>query len=226
MASNLLIQAVAVGALQITLLLAVPAAEAIRRADAPEWLEIRPVGEAMLVNGLPTDAQHLISHRPAAAVVAYFHELWQCGSGEETCRRAALPPWQILSRFDGRQMEYVQVRDDGLGATGYLAVSELDGDRPPLGDAIPAMQGSQVVHDLATSDPGKQGRVLQLRNGFSVAGNGNFYRSYFMDRNWSRQVDQVGDDRGVLVFHKGRAEAHVVLTRHDGMTAVVINLVE
>ncbi|BDD88929.1 hypothetical protein [Desulfofustis limnaeus] len=201
-------------------------AQAAQPVQPPSWLEIRPVSEAMIISGFSAGAQHLASQRPAAVVLDYYRDLWQCGAGDERCRLAVLPPWQVLSRFDGRHLEYVQVRDDGLGATGYLAVSDFAANRRPPGSDIPVMQGSRVVHELSTSDPGKQGRVLQVRNGYSVASNGSFYRTYFMDRNWQPQVAEVGDDRGVLVFHKGRAEAHVVITRQDTTTSVVINLVD
>ncbi len=226
MPSSALLKTAVIVTLPWFVLMCGPMTQAANRTHPPEWLDSNPVSDTMVVNGLPTGARHLVSRRPATAVLDYFRDLWQCGSGEERCRLAALPPWQVLSRFDGRKLEYVQIRDNGLGATGYLAQSETGGHRRSFGADIPVMQGSRIVHDVETDDPGKQGRVLQVRNGYSVTSNSSYYQSYFMGRKWSQQVAEVGEDRGLLVFHKGRAEAHVVMSRQGGTTSIVINFVQ
>lgn len=226
MPSSALARTVVIALLPCFFLLSRLGAEAASRFQPPEWLEVRPVSQSMVISGLPSGARHLVSRRPVAAVLDYFRDLWDCGSGAERCRLAALPPWQVLSRFDGRELEYVQVRESGLGATGYLASSEIADHSQPPGAVVPAMQGSRIIHDLTMDDPGKRGRILQLSNSYSVASNTSYYQNYFAGRNWSRQVAEIGDQRSVLVFHKGRSEAHVVLTRQDGMTYVVINMVQ
>jgi hypothetical protein len=191
----------------------------------PDWIAVSEVSSDMNLGKLPTGALHLSSRRPAAAVLNHFRLIWNCGSGEKVCRQASMPPWQVLSRLDGRTLEYLQVRDLNPGATGYLAISELRQEQPRQA-VVPLMQGSQVVNDLTTGDPGRTSRIILARNDFSVTSNGSFYRDHYTGQGWRQVTEDERADSQVLVFHRGTSEAHLVLSRQQGATQIVINLVQ
>ena len=195
------------------------------RFDPPDWIEVSEVSGDMTLSGLPTGALHLVSSRPAAAVLDHFRSLWICGTGEKRCREAEMPPWTVLSRLDGKKLEYVQVRDLELGATGYLALSEIKRQQVRQ-TTLPMMQGSRIVNNMMTSDPGKKAQVMLLRNTYSVTGNGTFYKDYFVGHGWQQVTEDKRADSQVLVFHKGSDEAHLVISRQQGATQIVINLVQ
>lgn len=206
-------------------LLSTTVARGSLRFDPPEWMEVSEVSGDMALSGLPTGALHLASSRPAAAVLDHFRSLWTCGTGEERCRQADMPPWTVLSRLDGKKLEFVQVRDLGPGATGYLALSEIK-RRQVRQTTVPMMQGSRILNNLATSDPGKKAQVMLLSNTYSVTGNGTFYKDYFVGQGWQQVTEDKKVDSQVLVFHKGADEAHLVISRQQGATQIVINLVQ
>ena len=136
-----------------------------------------------------------------------------------------MPPWTVLSRLDGKKLEYVQVRDLELGATGYLALSEIKRHQVRQ-TTLPMMQGSRIVNNMMTSDPGKKAQVMLLSNTYSVTGNGTFYKDYFVGHGWQQVTEDKRADSQVLVFHKGSDEAHLVISRQQGATQIVINLVQ
>lgn len=195
------------------------------RFDPPAWMEVSEVSGDMALSGLPTGVLHLASSRPAAAVLEHFRALWTCGSGEQRCREAEMPPWRVLSRLTGKKLEFIQVRDLGPGASGYLALSEI-GRRQMRQPTLPMMQGSQVVNSVVTRDPGKKGQVMLLNNSYSVTSNGTFYKDYFVNQGWRQVTEDQRVGSQVLVFHKGTEEAHLVISRQQGATQIVINLVQ
>ncbi|KJS00125.1 MAG: hypothetical protein VR65_14615 [Desulfobulbaceae bacterium BRH_c16a] len=195
------------------------------RFSPPGWIEVSEVSGNMAIAGLPTGALHLVSSRPAAAVLDHFRSLWNCGAGEKRCREAEMPPWSVLSRLEGKKLEYVQIRDLGAGATGYLGLSEIKRQKARQTN-VPMMQGSRVVNDMVSSDLGKKGRVMLLSNTYSVASNGTFYTDYFIGRGWQRVTEDNRIESQVLIFHKGSEEAHLVISRQQGATQVVINMVQ
>ena len=205
--------------------LSLPEARGTSSFSPPDWIEVNEVSGDMALSGLPTGVLHLASSRPAAAALAYFRSLWHCGKGEKRCREADMPPWSVLSRLDGKKLEYVQVRDLGSGATGYLALSKIKREQVRQTD-MPMMQGSRIVNNLVTRDSGKQAWVMLLSNSFSVTSNGSFYSDYFVGQGWQQVTEDPRIDSQVLVFHKGSNEAHLVISRQQGATQIVINLVQ
>lgn len=206
-------------------LLSTTVAQGSLRFDPPGWIEVSEVSGDMTLSGLPTGALHLVSSRPAAAVLEHFRSLWACGTGEQRCRQADVTPWTVLSRLEGKKLEFVQVRDIGSGATGYLALSEIN-RRQVRQTTLPMMQGSRIVNNLVTNDPGKKAQVTLLSNTYSVTGNGTFYKDYFVGQGWQQVTEDKKVDSQVLVFHKGADEAHLVISRQQGATQIVINLVQ
>ena len=207
------------------LIVSVRDVQGIPRFNPPDWITVSEVSGDMTLTGLPTGVLHLASSRPAAAVLDHFRSLWVCGKGENRCRQAEMPPWTVLSRLDGKKLEYVQVRNLESGATGYLALSEMQRERVRQAD-IPMMQGSRIVNSMVTRDAGKKARVMQLSNSYSVTSNGAFYADYFVGQGWQQVTEDKKIESQVLVFHKGADEAHLVISRQQDATRIVINLVQ
>jgi hypothetical protein len=136
-------------------------------------------------------------------------------------------PWHIISRLNGRYLYTLQVRSsDSFSSSGYLAVTDLKTlkTRQTPGRNVPSMQGSRVVNDLTSFDPGRKSRTLLIMNSYSVAGNSEFYRQYYKDRGWKTMVDLAGDNGRTLVFSKFDRETHLVISRRSETTRIVMNI--
>jgi hypothetical protein len=211
--------------LSVVLPLGTTGAGQAARFTPPYWIEVQEVSTDMVLSGLSTGVVHLVSQRPVEAVLDYFRVLWLCGEGNDHCRLVQTTPWSVLSRLKNDTLEYIQIRDFGPGATGYLASSLLRPEKVRT-STVPHPPGSRVLNDQISRDPGKNGRVLMVGNDHPVLSNATFYEEYFQSHGWRRMHNEGGGGNRVLVFFKGNREAHLVITGVQGGSRIVINLVQ
>lgn len=201
------------------------------RIPAPSWMEQTAVAEKMLINGLPSQVHAFTAERRLDEVLQYYRIRWREGGSGAGYKEAEAAPWHIISRLeDGRFLLTVQAKErDRSGCEGYLAIADLQGvkignDRNASG--IPRLHGSEIVNEHHSFDPGSKGRTVMLVNTSSVSGNGDFYRDYYLGRDWGQLFDQATGDARVLAFGKGGSQVHLVISPSGGKTQVVMNLVD
>jgi hypothetical protein len=173
--------------------------------------------KSMVVNGIPMDIRQFRSELSTERVLNFYRHRWPKGTEEQPgyVETDALPPWQIITRAEGRYLMTVQVAQEGTGSSGYLAIGKLpDPNRlPDLGKGFPKMRGSVVTNEIISRDIGKKGRTIQIMNKFSVSSNTHFYRTYFTNRGWD-----IGMDREM-----SGARTHT-LTFRDGNKNVMLSI--
>ena len=216
----------------LTCVLAIGEAQGGVDIPVPRWLDPVPVGDMMIINGLPSTVHYFKVERAANEVLEFYRNRWETAEdgSRPGYREVKAEYWHIISRLsDKRYLMTVQVKSTGtFTSTGYLAVGDLKKmeTKPSIGKDVPKMQGSKVVNDLTSFDPGKKGRTLLVVNGFSVQSNSEFYRTYYRDRNWSQLVDLPQEGGHILAYRRSGQEAHLVINKKFDSTQIVINLIE
>jgi len=198
----------------------------------PKWLNPVLVADKMVINGLPSVVYYFKVDRAAEEVLQFYRTKWQMSEDGKNpgYKENRADNWQVISRLsDKRYLLTVQVKNlEAFTSTGYLAIGDLKNmeTRPDVGTDVPQMNGSKVVNDLTSHDPGKKGRSVMIVNDFSVQSNSNFYRQYYSDRNWSQLIDLPQQGGQVLAFRHFGKEAHLVINENFGSTQIVLLLVE
>jgi hypothetical protein len=207
-------------------------ATAAPRFPAPPGCRVGLVGEEMIYNGIPMNIRQLKCSSPAEDVLDYYREHWPRGTEDEPgyVESEELPPWTILTRVDGGFLMTVQVTDEGRGAAGYLAMSELPedpDDLPELGEGFPTLRETQIYNDVKTRDVGKRGRTLQMSNRHSRESNVIFYRNFYRDRGWTVLLDkELGGQITNLAFKNGDESVNLVVTQGEGGSIITVQLIE
>lgn len=194
----------------------------------PDWLSPATVGEKMVINGLPSTVYRFETHETVDALLDFYRDTWR-DEGKNSYREAHVAPWYVISRLVRNYLYTVQVKEEGsFTISGYLAVGDLAAmeksrkhDKP-----VPLMDGSTVLNDVTSFDPGQKGRTVMLANKYSASGNSQFYRNYFRDRGWATVMDSSSDESFILAFKKRNLETHLVISTVQGVTHVVMNMVE
>lgn len=198
----------------------------------PRWMDPVLVADEMVINGLPSVVYYFKVDRAAEEVLQFYRTEWQTNKDGNTpgYKEAQADFWQIISRLhDERYLLTVQVKSLGtFVSTGYLAVGDLKKmeTKAAGGVGVPQMNGSKVINDLTSYDPGKKGRSLLIVNDYSVQANSDFYRKYFSDRNWSQLIDLPQQSGQVLAYRRFGKEAHLVINKNFDTTQIVLLLVE
>jgi len=192
-------------------------------SSAPSWLQLNPVSGKMVVNGLSSEVMHLVTSRSTEDVFGYFRKQWACGNGEKNCRQIASTPWSVLSRIDGANLDYVQVRRAGLETVGYVVRSNLKGKTLPVSRLVSHLQGSKVENDLVSQEGGRSARTMLVTNNYSLQTNRNHYDNSLTAGGWRKISDNSNLKGDVVIYRKGSQEASLVLTEQHGRTSVVIS---
>ncbi|OGT31676.1 MAG: hypothetical protein A2W28_09175 [Gammaproteobacteria bacterium RBG_16_51_14] len=182
----------------------------------------------MVVNGIPMDIRLFRSELSPDRVLNYYRNHWPRGTAEQPgyAETDALPPWQIITRAEGRYLMTVQIAREGTGSSGYLAISELPNPRrlPDLGEGFPKMRGSVVTNEIMARDIDKKGRTIQIMNNYSVSSNTHFYRTYFTNRGWDTGMDRgiTGARIHTLTFRDGDKSVMLSINGSDGKQTYII----
>lgn len=197
---------------------------------APTWLKKVTVSEHMVINGLTSSVQYFESHRRIDELMRFYRGLWnEDGNEKKDYREITVEPWHILSRLDGRYLYTVQAQQiSAFKINGYLSVADLkaSANKKDIVPDPPKLNGSRVINYTRTRDPGKKGSTMIIANTFSISSNAEYYRNYYGERGWSKQVDMESNEARVLTFKRFGKETHLVINHLYGTTQIVMNTVE
>jgi hypothetical protein len=199
-----------------------------KKAPAPHWLELRSVAQEMRINGVASKVWTFNSNRGPEEILSFYRDLWQPGGGRgKGVREAEIAPWKILSHLQGKLLYTVQVRkNDSLGASGYVALSNMAASASHATGAAPALPGSRVLNDTWSKDPGQTGETILLVNQKTPRENSLFYKGYYGDRGWSKEMEQQEQGAEVLLFRHKEKEAHMVIRSSKNRTWITLELTE
>jgi hypothetical protein len=198
---------------------------------SPSWLARTHVADNMVINGLPSVVHYFETDRKLEELLDFYRQRWDESAVKKAgYREAEVGPWHVISKIDGQYLLTVQAQQkDAFTTKGYLATGDLSAvqNKKDQGEGVPKMSGSKIVNDLVSNDPGKKGRTMMIANGFSVSGNTDYYRNYYLSRGWGQLMDQGSNEAQVLAFSRFGKEAHLVISKTTGgSTMVVMNLIE
>ncbi len=198
---------------------------------APPDARVTTVSEASTVNGLPISIRRFEVKRPVEWVLKYYRNRWQYSAREGVpgYLETEFGEWKMITRSEGDWFMSVQVQPDSFSSSwGHLALSNLKrGSFKALGSGVPMMNGSKVLNDTPSSDPGRKARTVMLSNSFSVSSNATYYRDYYTGRGWQIAMDMpiANGKHHALLFKRGTAEAQLTLQPAGDGTAVVANFI-
>jgi hypothetical protein len=198
----------------------------------PDDAKVSAVGDSMVILGRQMTVRAFVTDDAVDDVVAFYQELWQDPPAEGAPGVAYEPdliaPWHLLTRVEDGYIMTVQVKPHGReGAMGYLAMGLLHepGEGPPPLPDPPAPNGSKVMSNFASEDPGKQAQTAVVANHDSLSSNVNFYRSYYQD--WRKDTDQAfGRQAHALSFTRGRRQVTITIKASREGSQIVVNSVE
>lgn len=197
---------------------------------------IQAFGRDMIVNGVPTSVVGMQFAGTIDEVSKAFREFW---TGEDVpAKGRSSPSGLMLSALDDHCLYVLSIspQPDGASTRGLMSVVQLGGDevnhRIP-DSAVPLPEGSKVISDVESRDPGQTGRTWLLDMPGDARWNGQRYRNSLAMRGWSsvgRQPDfQSGgaqSARGTaFTMQHGRDSVDVSFTDHDGRTVAVVNAI-
>lgn len=193
----------------------------------PPDAQVEWVAGNMRMNGIAMRVRRFEADRSDDDVLKFYRRQWRRGQDERPGYREALaPPWRLITRLEDDYLLTVQVQPrDRHRSWGYLGVSKLQAKKKPsqLGGRFPKMQGSAVINEVVSHDPGKRARTLVITNEFSIQSNANFYRNYFDDQGWLARMDRDVGSGYVLAYTQSNGEVNIVISKSKGFTTVVVN---
>lgn len=196
--------------------------------DAPgQW---QSVAESIVMNNVPMTIRQLSSDKRPTELLAFYRQAW-ARVGLPDPIEYPLGEWQVVAAARGRCFYTFQVKAQGNGSQGMLAISHAPGGAHVMpGGHFPMPGGSQVINDIAHDDVGKAGRTVFLSNGLSIEGNAVFYRDNMADQGWTVTGQQsVNTPRGpgvVLSLQRQLEQGQLTISRSDGHSFVLFHYMD
>lgn len=201
----------------------------------PEDAQVFDIGTRIVINGLPTVAQGLVSPLPPAGLADWYRKAW----GEPLMENRLLDS-VVLGRLVDSQYVTVQIPDrpqrDG---TSQAVVSRVDLEAARDGTArhradvalwlnrLPA--GSDINLHMRSQDGGHLSQYLAFSNRHGELLNRDRLKDLMRDDGYALADETVLPDTpaSTLLFKAGRKEALVIVRQSDdGTTTAVINLTQ
>ena len=199
-------------------------------------LKLTWVAPDLVHNGTPLQIRRFDSTDSAQALLARYRREWKASAqSPRDAIEYSVGGYQVIAKLRDMCFFTVQVRSNGAGgSTGMLAVSQIQDSNQPrvLGKDFPMMSGSLVAADMTHRDPGKEARTIMLMNQFSTNANADFYRRVIGGDGWNIISDHLiqfkgGNGNGyAITFKRGFNETSMVISRTEGGSSVLVNLVD
>lgn len=188
----------------------------------PETLVLQPVGETLVMNGVPMELRAFASSLPLDAVVRQVQQAWQ-QPGAAQVMRTEMADWVVLNQSFGDEHRSFQVRQERPGVVrGYVALTSPKRSRPfkvavPLPrdmtpvsviDSIDNGRVSQQV--IAISPRSADASVLSLEAALKAAG-------------WERHLFKKGGNAIIFSANKGAQQFDATLSVEQRGAIVMMN---
>jgi hypothetical protein len=199
-------------------------------------LKLTWVAPDVVHNGTPMQIRRFDSTDSVPTILARYRREWKASAqSPQDAIEYAVGGYQVIAKMRDLCFYTVQARSNGSGgSTGLLAVSQIQDINQPrvLGKDFPMMSGSLVAADMTHRDPGKEARTIMLMNQFSTNANADFYRRVIGGDGWNIISDHLVQFKGgngngyALTFKRGFNETSMVISRTEGGSSVLVNLVD
>lgn len=198
-----------------------------------EKIKVSAVAPSLTYYGVAQNINKLDSIEVRDAILQAYVSRWKptekdpSGSKVETAGR-----WLIVSKMIGVCLHTVQLDLRATKASGFISTLNVDiaKNAPPieLGKYVQKLSGSNVISDIAHTDPGKKARTLMLSNNYSPDANAEFYLRTIGADGWTIVSDhrvpiqRRNMNARALAFSKGYEQQVIVITEATQGSTVVI----
>lgn len=216
------------GLLALALSLTVSVVEAVDFPPPPK-ATVTSVAPSTTSMGMRLQIRRFEIKRPMESVLAFYRNHWE---GEAKVTK--FNGWTMIGSLQGDEYHNVQMKALASGGVwGYLSISDLPKRMEKekkysvsTGKRFPMMNGTLVLDDQVSTDIGKDGRVLLMRNRFSPNSNRIFYKNHFLNKGWNVVMDVPAAPRDgayTLYVSKGRESVAITINKVEGETSIVAN---
>jgi hypothetical protein len=195
---------------------------------------VQAFGRDMIVNGVPTSVVGMEFAGTASDVSTAFRDFWT--NEDVPAKGRTDSSGLMLSALDDHCLYVLNIppqperaRTRGLMSVIRLGDSEV-GHRIP-DSAVPLPEGSKVLSDVESHDPGQTGRTWLLGISGDARWNAQRYRNSLVAQGWmsvGRQPDYQSAGKPTaqgtaFAMQHGRDSVDVSFSDNDGRTVAVIN---
>jgi hypothetical protein len=198
-------------------------------AAVPAGLGSEPVGETLVVNGLPMTIRQVTAKEAPAAVLDRVEQAWK--DERFQVRRERAGEWDIVAAGSADCLATLQLiaRD---GSFGYFGVSQPAREQPwlPKRLSVKLPGGIELNSSVSSVDSGRRGTTVSFSTKRSIGDIDSYFLRHLNDSGWQAVSShelrgQGGKNARVVSGQKGRELVSIVLW-HDGMTRAMLNLSE
>ncbi len=193
------------------------------------------IGKNIVSNGIPVSIEHFRTHDPVERVLDFYEQQWKI-KGHHFIHRDRMGEISVLTAIVDIEKNLVKsvmaYREPSENVTYvFPSTSTLElagfGKNPKY---VPIFPKSQVMTSTESNEGGRRRVMVVHRNAASIAENLAFYRARFRMQGWrplSGLEKPEGMEGGEFLFLMKRgATCFVSITREEGESYVVINLME
>lgn len=195
----------------------------------PGEFSAEPVGEQMVVNGMPMAIRQVTAKGAPAELLERVERLWK--DEKFDVRRHRAGEWEVIAAHGEDCLATLQLVARG-GSFGYFGVSQPSKAQAwlprRLGLTLPG--GIELNSSVASVDSGRHGHTVAFSTRRAVDDIDTYFMKHLVARGWQGvSSHELRGDTGrrarVVSAQKGREQLSIVLW-NDGLTRALLNLSE
>ena len=203
----------------------------------PEDVQVKVVGEDIVVNGLPIMAYEFYSRSRMEEVLKFYQDVWQATKNKSDTEQpylvTELPGWKVISRLENGHNITVQLSENGIkGIRALVGVSPLPvyletGYKSTSVYSIPQLGKAKVLSLVQSDDGGKKSETYWIDTTESIEISLQRYRKHYEAQGYSvvnkRLVDEKTADTtsAILIARSKRGSVRMDAVNLDGKTRIV-----
>ena len=193
------------------------------------------IGKNIVSNGIPVSIEHFRTHDPVGRVLDFYEQQWRI-KGHHFIHRDQMGEIFVITAIVDLErnlvksvMAYREPEEDVTYVFPSSSTLNLAGfGKNPKN--VPIFPKSQVMTSTESNEGGRRRVMVVHRNGASIPENLAFYRTRFRMRGWRplsglEKPKEMTEGEFLFLMKRG-ATCFVSITRQEGGTYVVINLME
>jgi hypothetical protein len=191
----------------------------------PATLALQPVGETLVMNGIPMEIRAFASSLPLDAAVRQVQDAWQ-QPGSAQVMRTEMAGWVVLNQALGDEHRSFQVRQESPGVVrGYVALTSPKRGRP-FKVAVPLPPDMTPVSVIDSIDNGRVSQQVIAISPRSADASAQSLEAALKAAGWERHVFKKGDNAIIFSANKGTRQFDATLSVEQRGAIVMMNTAE
>lgn len=219
------------------LFIAYPALAKLPFVPFPKEVQVKVVGEDIIVNGLPIMAYEFHARMSMDEVLGFYKETWQVSKRKSDADQpyllTELPGWTVISRLENGHNITVQLAEDGIkGIRALVGVSPLPvyletGYQSTTVYSIPQLGKAKVLSVVQSDDAGNKSETYWMDSAESIENSLQRYRKHYESKGYSVINKRLLEDNqkqassAILIARGKRESIRMDAVDLDGKTRIV-----